>query len=191
MMMSEKWEMTQSGFPVLSPQRADFFLKKDTELRNYTQKPSSKAVCHFYIDDHKFSAVMKLRKSLEKVRRYYAVLSPDFSIFPEMPLPLVKMQIFKSRFVSRYWQECGLAVIPVPNWTDSRSFGFCFDGIPAGQVISAEVPSGADHNFVTGYNEMCTRLSPRQIFLYGSSLPEGCRHMDIPVIHRKRDGRPR
>ncbi|MBK5938304.1 hypothetical protein CCR96_03275 [Halochromatium roseum] len=43
---------------------------------------------------------------------------------------------YRSRWLGRFWQEGGLRVIPTVNWSDQRSFTFCFDGIETSQILS-------------------------------------------------------
>lgn len=64
-------------------------------------------------------------EELEKLKQYYALLSPDFSMFTNMPIALQIESVFKNRWCGAYWQSKGLKVIPTVSWGDERSFEFC------------------------------------------------------------------
>ena len=67
---------------------------------------------HFFIDDHKFNRVYNSpERYFKKLARYEAVLTPDFSLFTDMPLAIQIHNVFKSRWCGAYWQD-NLANMP-------------------------------------------------------------------------------
>lgn len=64
--------------------------KEDAENRDKT--------IHFFTYDWKFEKVYEnAEEELEKLSQYYALLSPDFSLFTNMPLALQIQSVFKNR----------------------------------------------------------------------------------------------
>lgn len=56
--------------------------------------------------DWKFDKVYnKPDDELEKLKQYYALLTPDFSLFTDMPLALQIESVFKNRWCGAYWQS--------------------------------------------------------------------------------------
>ena len=100
-------------------------------------KENKDKTIHFFTYDWLFEKVYeKPELELEKLKQYKYLLSPDFSIFTNMPLALQIENIFKNRWCGAYWQSQGLKVIPTVSWGDEKSFHFCFDGIEEGSVVA-------------------------------------------------------
>ena len=124
---------------------------------------------HFFTYDWKFENVYeKAADELEKLKQYYCLLSPDFSIFTNMPLALQIESVFKNRWCGAFWQSRGLNVIPTVSWGDEKSFDFCFDGIEEGAVVfvCAYYRENDESSFMTGYNEMIKRIKPSLVLCY-------------------------
>lgn len=124
---------------------------------------------HFFTYDWKFEKVYdEIEAELEKLSQYYCLLSPDFSIFVNMPLPLQIMNVFKNRWCGAYFQSKGLKVIPTVSWGDENSFDFCFDGIEKGSVVAVctYYRENCERDFMLGYNEMLKRIEPSLVLCY-------------------------
>lgn len=124
---------------------------------------------HFYTYDWKFEKVYeKADEEFEKLSQYYCLLSPDFSIFTNMPIALQIASVFKSRWCGAYWQSKGLRVIPAVSWGDERSFDFCFDGIEEGSIVAVctYCRENCEEEFMLGYNEMMKRIKPSMVLCY-------------------------
>lgn len=89
------------------------------------------------IGDYKFETMWNRPDSkIDHLREYRAVLSPQFSVYTEMPLPLQLYNIFRSRWCGAYLQRQGVKVIPTVYWGKPASFWFCFDGIETGSAVA-------------------------------------------------------
>ena len=124
---------------------------------------------HFFTYDWKFEKVYdNAEEELEKLKQYYCLLSPDFSIFTNMPIALQIESVFKNRWCGAYWQSKGLNVIPTISWGDERSFDFCFDGIEEGSIVAVctYYRENCEEEFMLGYNEMIKRIKPSVILCY-------------------------
>lgn len=135
--------------------------KEDNENKNKT--------IHFFTYDWKFEKVYdNADDEIKKLSQYYCLLSPDFSIFTNMPLALQIESVFKNRWCGAYWQSKGLKVIPTVSWGDERSFDFCFDGIEEGSIVAVctYYRENCEEEFMLGYNEMLKRIKPSVIICY-------------------------
>lgn len=124
---------------------------------------------HFFTYDWKFEKVYdNADEELEKLKQYYCLLSPDFSVFTNMPLALQINNIFKNRWCGAYWQSKGLKVIPTISWGDENTFDFCFDGVEEGAVVAVctYFRENCEKEFMLGYNEMLKRIKPSAILCY-------------------------
>lgn len=132
-------------------------------------KENKDKTIHFFTYDWLFEKVYeKPEVELEKLKQYKYLLSPDFSIFTNMPLALQIESIFKNRWCGAYWQSQGLKVIPTVSWGDEKSFHFCFDGIEEGSVVAVctYYRENCEEEFMLGYNEMMKRIKPSKVICY-------------------------
>lgn len=92
---------------------------------------------HFFLYDYRFERVWKNPDNdIEKLSRYRAVLSPDFSMYIEMAPVMQLYNVFRNRWCGAYWASKGLRVIPTVNWGDESTFEFCFQGIEKGNTVA-------------------------------------------------------
>ena len=137
-------------------------------------------IAHFYYDDYKFiSAWREPDKYIERLKRFKAVISPDFSLYTDFPRALQILSCYRRQWCGAYWQYLGLDVIPDVVWGDKDSFDYCFDGIPKGGTVAvSSVGVKNDDNwnnkegdlFKAGYDEMMNRLDPTTILFYGDII---------------------
>lgn len=108
------------------------------------------------------------------LHRFAGVISPDFSIYREMPLSLQIWNTYRSRAIGYWLESHGIPVIPNIRWADERSFDFCFDGVPTGGVIAIGthgcIKKKEDKAFFeAGLWETVNRLSPNTLIVYGAA----------------------
>ena len=164
---TEKWEM-----PIIE----NVPLSIPTELVLFSEMQKAKtcdAWVHFYTDDRRFKSIWTSpTKHLSQLRRFKGVISPDFSVYNDMPLAMQIYGVFQNRAVAYWLSAQGIPVIPNVRWGDERSYDFCFDGLPSNSVVSVGTNGclrNADDRvlFKSGLDEMCRRLTPRHILVYG------------------------
>ena len=151
---------------------------EDVSLIGYdkvNQSNDYKSIVHFFLDDYKFESIYNNpEKKIEALRQFKAVLTPDFSMFVEMPIALQLFATFKNRWTGAYLQQQGIKVIPTVRWGALTSFNFCFDGIEKGSIVAVStigVKKQKSH-FMLGYNEMLSRIKPSKIICYGKPFDE-------------------
>lgn len=136
---------------------------------------------HFFLYDYRFERVWNTPDSdIERLARYRAVLSPDFSIYLEMAPVMQLYNLFRNRWCGAYWASKGIRVIPTVNWGDESTFDFCFEGIEKGSVVAVSTYMASEHDnrsdqkkwFMAGYNEMLRRIEPEKIICYNTPFPE-------------------
>ena len=134
---------------------------------------------HFFIDDYQFNRVWAQPDAyLDRLRRFQAVCSPDFSTYTDFPRAVQIYNHYRKHWLGAYWQEHGITVIPTISWSDYSSFDWCFDGEPVGGMVAVS-SVGTQNNpvtqelFITGYREMMDRLEPSTVIMYGN-VPDDC-----------------
>lgn len=159
------------NFPIIKKQNINvesikFLSYCDAKPHDETNKDCT---LHFFTYDWFFEKVYKNADAeLKKISQYRYLLSPDFSIFTNMPRALQIESIFKNRWCGAFWQSKGLTVIPTASWGDPSSFDFCFDGIEEGSVVAVSTyyRENCEDDFMLGYNEMLKRIKPEAIVCY-------------------------
>ena len=164
-------------FPIIKKQDIDVSKIKFLSFVNAKKNDSENCdkTIHFFTHDWKFEKVYEQAEDeVEKLSQYYCLLSPDFSLFTDMPLALQIENVFKNRWCGAYWQSKGLRVIPTVSWGDERSFDFCFDGIEKGSVVAVctYYRENCEEEFMMGYNEMLKRIEPSVVLCYDEPFKE-------------------
>lgn len=130
---------------------------------------------HFFLYDYKFEDIWNNPdKYIEKLSKYKAVLTPDFSMYIEMNENMQRYNTFRNRWVGAYLADKGIRVIPTVNWGLENTFDFCFNGIEKGSTVAVSTCMASAHGnradqkefFMAGYNEMLKRIEPETIICY-------------------------
>ena len=133
---------------------------------------------HFYLDDYEFVFAIRYPPDcIDVFRRVAGVITPDFSLFSDMPLAMQIDAVFRGRVFGYWLQKIGVSVIPNVRWCDKRSLSFAFDGIPKGGTVAV-----GSHGclkdprvrrlFLEGFDKMIERIHPKTIVVYGPVLME-------------------
>lgn len=132
--------------------------------------------CHFFIDDYQFERLWTSPvRYLDALRGFQCVLTPDFSLYMDMPLPMMAWSRYRSQALGLYWQREGLKVVPTLTWAGPESFAFCFEGVPrrstvAVSTVGVKNDGAALAVWHAGMAEAMRRLEPRRVLLYGGDV---------------------
>lgn len=165
------------GMPLIKRQNIDLDkieLLAFTKTKHNDEENQNKTI-HFFTYDWNFQSVYeKPEESLEKLDQYYALLTPEFSTYKDMPLARQIDSVFKNRWCGAFWQKQGMIVIPTISWGSIPCLEFCFDGIEKGSVVAVSTYTREDNrdDFMLGYNKMLEIIEPSAIICYGTPFPE-------------------
>ena len=130
---------------------------------------------HFFVDDYRFNGIYDHPEtSLAKLKQYDFLLTPDFSLYAEMPLWRQVESVARNRWVGAFWQSKGMLVVPTASWSTPKSYQFCFEGIPSNSVVAVGM-IGCKHSkydFLKGYEAMLCATNPSQIIVFGEPFAE-------------------
>ena len=145
--------------------------------RRKVEQPQPGDAVHFFLDDYRFETVWtQPRRSLSRIMRAGISLTPDFSLWREMPLAMQLWQVYRSRWCGAWMNSNGVDVIPTVSWSTPASYEFCFAGIPTGSVVAVSTVGirgdEAEKGFRRGLEEMLFSLLPEVVLVYGRSLGE-------------------
>lgn len=147
--------------------------------RNYTN-PLNSFVC-FYENDILFrDALTATVDYIDDLKRFTGVISPDCSLYWDMPLCLQIANIYMNRAIGYFLQSQGIYVIPNVRWGDERTFTtavlpekVAFLGLPKHSIVSIGtfgcVKSKEEQTmFRKGLTAMLDELESQFVLVYGA-----------------------
>lgn len=164
----------KEGYPTLKPGDA---APMDMISFNYCKSATEFDVgVHFCIDDYQFERVWnKPKEYVELLKKFDCVVCPDFSVYMDMPVPMRKWNIYRSRALGHWWQEQGVNVIPNITFSGPDSYGYSFDGMPEGHTVFLSTVGVTKNKewrelCLQGIDAAMKRIKPERVLLLGSDL---------------------
>ena len=146
---------------------------------------------HFYEDDAAFERIWNNpRKYLPVIKRFEGVISPDFSLYRDMPLVMQLWNIYRSRALASWFQNNNIPVITNVRFGDERSYGPCCIGVPANSIIAIGthgcIKLKRERKYlIDGLEYVVKTLAPKEIIVYGAapdSVFEKYRQAGIKIL---------
>lgn len=131
---------------------------------------------HFYLDDYQFERIWNNpHKYIDRLAEFDCVLTPDFSLYMNMPMAMKVWNTYRNRLIGQILQRYDITVIPCVSWAEPETFSFCFDGIEPGGTISVSTigvkrDEDAYSIWKAGMDETLKRLKPKCIVIYGGKI---------------------
>lgn len=135
----------------------------------------------FYEHDIKFADLLRNPETyLPIVQKFQGMVTPDFSLYRDMPLVAQMANTYRNRAIGHYFQRHGVYTVPNIRWSDERSYtaqilpeAFAFLGVPKNSIVSVGTFGcirGAEnkHHFKQGLKAMLDTLVPAVVLVYGS-----------------------
>ena len=174
------------GFPII--RRSDAIPSNPLSFVEFrTKRTLSKRWLHFYAEDLNFECVWTNPKGyLKMFQRCAGVMSPDFSLYGDLPQAYQIWNCFRNRALASWMQRNNVNVIPSVSWAGKESFDWCFDSLPVGGTVSVS-GNGCYYNpycrqrFIDGFQEMRQRLHPDVIVAVGY-IPKELRKLSEVLI---------
>ena len=131
---------------------------------------------HFFLDDYQFERVWSSPEDYcTMLADYDCVLTPDFSLYMNMPIAMMIWNTYRSRLIGQMMQDYGCTVIPTVSWAGADSYDFAFDGLPTGGTIAVST-IGVKRNkdafdiWVQGMDECIKVVKPNNVIVYGGDI---------------------
>ena len=127
----------------------------------------------FYEHDVKFERLWHNPKQyLAKLKKFKGIISPDFSLYRNMPLCMQMWNTYRGRAIAVWLQNNGAEIIPNVRFNDERTYEFCFDGIEKNKTVAVGSHGcirGKENRlyFKLGLARLVAVLSPKTIIVYG------------------------
>lgn len=133
---------------------------------------------HFYEDDAAFERIWNNPNVyLPILKKFRGVITPDFSVYRDMPLVMQQWNIYRSRAIGHWLQENGVSVIPNIRWGDERTFELSCAGVKKHGVIAVGshgcIKLVNDRKFfIDGLKYIMDTLKPEVLVVYGTTPDE-------------------
>lgn len=141
------------------------------------------AVCE-YENDNEFSNLLAHpNEYIDILKQYQGFISPDCSIYRDMPLAIQITNIYRNRAIGCYMQRHGIYVIPCVRWGDERTYTakflperVAFSGVEKNSIVSigsyGQLQNKANrYYFEAGLDAMLETLEPKIVLVY-STMPD-------------------
>lgn len=143
---------------------------------------------HYYEDDYQFERFWnRPKKYFSILERFEGGISPDYSIYLDMPKSQQIWNCWRNRAITYYMQKHGLLVIPNVGWGDTESLSWAFDGIPEKSVLSITTRGCLRNGYLckqsllNGLHELIRIKKPEKLIVYGQ-FPENWKHKFPNII---------
>lgn len=174
------------------------------KLIDFTKRPThpEEFFCHHYLYDYLFDNNDGLwrgrvdesdfyKKRVEHLKEFSGVISPDYSLYEDMPFVMQLWNIFRSKVICNWLRSQGINCIYNVRWGDYRTYDAVFDGVEKGSIVAVGSHGSVLNalkrdNFESGFKEMIKRIEPTKIIVYGALtdfIQKICDEKNIEIIH--------
>ena len=143
----------------------------------------------FYEDDYQFERFWnKPSTYLPILKRFAGGISPDFSIYIDMPRSQQIWNCWRNRVMAYHLQQNGITVIPNVGWSDEKSLGWAFDGLPSNSILAITTQGcmGKDYyckqSLLNGIHELVLQKHPEKLVVYGIFPDAWLERFPMPIV---------
>ena len=141
----------------------------------------SQQALSFWVNDEKLEVVWANAVDIDRrfmTQKWGTVFAPDFSLLVDDPLVVQMYNIYRSRWVARYWQEVGVKVAPIISGLHQDVIELMMQGIPKNcPVVGAQLRTLGGHekarriktDAICAYIEA---IQPQNLVFYGAEHRE-------------------
>lgn len=140
------------------------------------------AYINWYTDDYKFDNSQGIwacpKKSLEIIKHFAGIITPDFSTYQDFPEPIKLFATYRMRLFGYWSGRERISVINNVRWGTEETYSYCFEGIPVNSIVCIGTVGGGPRKlenrerFEKGLYKMIEVLHPHTILVYGSANGE-------------------
>lgn len=132
----------------------------------------------FFMDDYNFDVIWtNCDRYIPILRKAKGVITPDFSMLPEL---LPGQNIFnctRNRVIAYYLQKNNIDIIPVASWCYLEDFDWCLDGLPQYSSIAISTNGSLSNPYskrilLKGVDILQKKLRPSHLIICGRELKE-------------------
>lgn len=137
-------------------------------------------ICYYEHDIRFRDCLLSVEEYIDELSQYPGIITPDCSLYIDMPLCLQIANVYMSRAIGYYLQSKGMYVIPNIRWGDERTYTtvelpekIAFLGAPKHSIRSVGTygcvkTTESKRYFREGLVAMLDELEPEVVLVYGS-----------------------
>ena len=141
------------------------------------------AVCEYENDIEFKDLLSHPDEYVEKISKYQGFITPDCSVYRDMPLAVQITNIYRNRAIGHYFQKQGIYVIPNVRWGDERTYTtrflpekVAFLGVEKKSIVAVgsygQLKDRVNrYYFEAGMAAMMETLEPKVVLVY-STMPD-------------------
>lgn len=146
-------------------------------------EPKSFAVCEYENDTEFKDLLVNPDEYISILKKYQGFITPDCSVYRDMPLAIQITNIYRSRAIGYCFQKHGVYVVPCVRWGDERTYTtkylperIAFLGIEKHSIVSVgsygQLKNKVNrYYFEAGMDAMIEALEPEIVLVY-SQMPD-------------------
>lgn len=157
--------------------------------------PKTCAVCEYENDTEFKELLVNPDDYITLAKKYQGFITPDCSVYRDMPLALQITNIYRNRAIGYCFQKHGVYVIPCVRWGDERTYTtkilpekVAFLGVEKHSIVSVgsygQMKDRVNRYFFeAGMDSMMETLEPEIVLVYGK-IPENMesKYMDTKFV---------
>lgn len=144
---------------------------------------SAFAVCEYENDIEFRDILTRPEEYIEALKQYQGFITPDCSVYRDMPLAIQITNIYRNRAIGYYFQRRGIYVIPNIRWGDERTYTrkylperVAFLGVQKNSIVAVgsygQLKDRVNrYYFEAGMDAMMESLEPKVVLVY-SQMPD-------------------
>lgn len=151
----------------------DNLISFSTARTNKTKLVKKNTWVHFYENDSTFECFWRSpQKYLPLLKRYSGVISPDYSLYYDMPLNMQKYNTYRGKALAHWLHENNIEIIPNVRWGDNRTYNTACLGVEHNKTIAIGTHGCIKTKiekqmFIDGFDYVINKLEPKTIIVYG------------------------
>lgn len=125
---------------------------------------------HCFVDDWRIEAIWRHRyKMSEKAVLSGVAIAPDFTVELDYPVAYAFYQVWRSRVIARYWQDHGVYVIPVLQWSRPEINHLLFAGLQDCEIVAVRsATKGNEQQWRQCAQQYLEQYSPKLVLHFGT-----------------------
>lgn len=142
---------------------------------NALRKPDPQTWVHFYEDDYKFIRLWNdPERHFRRLAQFAGVVSPDFSIYRNMPAAQKIAQTYRNQLLGARMQADGINVIANIRLSGRESIPYALAGAPRHSTVALGLNGCVQdranrRHVVEEVRIICDELAPAHLVVYGSA----------------------
>ena len=156
---------------------------------------------HFLGNQRKCDLIWERPERYDQMAVSHAsLIMPTYPVTEDMPLPMQAWNVYRGRAIAFHWQQLGVQVVPVLQWSFDGGARRLFGGLPSGGTFAVE--EELTDEFDARLAQALAMLGSELVLVHGQEraieLPTECRFFSdsrspdaVSMLYYNQGGKPR